>query len=113
MAEYYTEGLLERLLGLGTNGSVDGTTCNVLEMYTFYIVPNMNPDGAVRGHLRTNAWLWWCQSQSARTGIHWYYSYQGRGKLLRGSNHGTIAGSIPSLTGHGPNGCQCLCRCPR
>ena len=30
-------------------------TCNVLEMYTFYIVPNMNPDGAVRGHLRTNA----------------------------------------------------------
>lgn len=55
MAEYYAEGLLERLLGLGTNGSVDGTTCNVLEMYTFYIVPNMNPDGAVRGHLRTNA----------------------------------------------------------
>lgn len=55
MAEYYAEGLLERLLGLETNGSVDGTTSQVLKLYTFYIVPNMNPDGAVRGHLRTNA----------------------------------------------------------
>lgn len=55
MAEYYAEGLLERLLGLETSGSVDGTTSRVLDMYTFHIVPSMNPDGAVRGHLRTNA----------------------------------------------------------
>lgn len=55
MAEFYAEGLLERLLGLDTNGSIDGTTARILEKYTFYIVPNMNPDGAVRGHLRTNA----------------------------------------------------------
>ena len=55
MAEFYAEGLLERLLGLETVGSVDGTTSRVLDMFTFYIVPNMCPDGAVRGHLRTNA----------------------------------------------------------
>jgi murein tripeptide amidase MpaA len=23
------------------------------QLYTFHVVPNMNPDGAVRGHLRT------------------------------------------------------------
>ena len=56
MAEYYAEGLLERLLGLDHQlGSVDGVTRKALEEFTFYIVPNMNPDGSVRGHLRTNA----------------------------------------------------------
>jgi murein tripeptide amidase MpaA len=51
MAEYYAEGLLLRLLGAGNDISVD----KALSLYTFYIIPNMNPDGAVRGHLRTNA----------------------------------------------------------
>lgn len=55
MAEYYAEGLLERVLGLNSSGSVDGSTQRVLKEFTFYIVPNMNPDGGVRGHLRTNA----------------------------------------------------------
>jgi murein tripeptide amidase MpaA len=55
MAEYYAEGLLTRLLGLGTNGEVDDQVQKLLEMYTFYIVPSMCPDGSVRGHLRTNA----------------------------------------------------------
>ena len=55
MAEFYAEGLLTRLLGLDTGGSVDGMASKVLKMYTFHIVPSMNPDGAVRGHLRTNA----------------------------------------------------------
>jgi murein tripeptide amidase MpaA len=54
MAEFYAEGLLERLLGLNTDGSVDGLVKDILKKYTFYIVPNMCPDGAVRGHLRTN-----------------------------------------------------------
>lgn len=54
MAEFYAEGLLERLLGLNTEGSVDGLVKDILQRYTFYIVPNMCPDGAVRGHLRTN-----------------------------------------------------------
>lgn len=53
MAEFFAEGLLERLLGI--NGSVDGLAARVLQKYTFYIVPNMNLDGSVRGYLRTNA----------------------------------------------------------
>ena len=56
MAEFYAEGLLTRLLGLGGNDyAVDGQVRDVLKMFTFYIVPNMCPDGAFRGHLRTNA----------------------------------------------------------
>ncbi len=27
----------------------------LLQQAVFYVVPNMNPDGSVRGHLRTNA----------------------------------------------------------
>lgn len=58
MAEYYAEGLLERLLGLNSNSTnhcIDGMAANALQRFTFYIVPNMCPDGSVRGHLRTNA----------------------------------------------------------
>jgi murein tripeptide amidase MpaA len=55
MAEFYAEGLLARLLGWDSNGDVDGLVRKILGMYTFYIVPNMNPDGAARGYLRTNA----------------------------------------------------------
>ena len=51
MAEFYAEGLLARLLGLDSGYAVDGMVRNVLNMYTFYIVPNMCPDGAFRGHL--------------------------------------------------------------
>jgi len=55
MAEFYAEGLLTRLLGLDSDGMVDDEVQKLAEMYTFYIVPLMCPDGAVRGHLRTNA----------------------------------------------------------
>jgi len=55
MSEFYAEGLLTRLLGLDSGGSVDGMVSKIRKMYTFYIVPSMNPDGAARGHLRTNA----------------------------------------------------------
>ena len=50
MAEWLIEGLLYSLL--------DENNANaklLLEKANFYIVPNMNPDGSVRGHLRTNA----------------------------------------------------------
>ncbi|MCG9756549.1 M14-type cytosolic carboxypeptidase [Shewanella insulae] len=50
MAEWLVEGLLNNLL--------DGdcpTAKALLDKANFYIVPNMNPDGGVRGHLRTNA----------------------------------------------------------
>ena len=49
-------GLLHRLLGLRQpGGAVDGLARRLLSQFTFHIVPNMNPDGGVRGHLRTNA----------------------------------------------------------
>lgn len=50
MAEWLVEGLLERLLD-----SDDATSKALLDKANFYIVPNMNPDGSARGHLRTNA----------------------------------------------------------
>lgn len=50
MAEWLVEGLLERLLD-----EDDGVARSLLNNNIFYIVPNMNPDGSARGHLRTNA----------------------------------------------------------
>ncbi len=50
MAQWAAEGLLERLLD-----EDDGVARSLLDKAVFYIVPNMNPDGAARGHLRTNA----------------------------------------------------------
>ncbi|KAL3924146.1 MAG: hypothetical protein SGILL_001226 [Bacillariaceae sp.] len=55
MAEFFAEGLLTRLLGLDAQGDTDGLVRRLLEKFTFYIVPSMNPDGAAKGHLRTNA----------------------------------------------------------
>jgi murein tripeptide amidase MpaA len=50
MAEWWMEGALERLLD-----ESDPVTRRLREKATFHIVPNMNPDGSFRGHLRTNA----------------------------------------------------------
>ncbi|MEO6971931.1 MAG: M14-type cytosolic carboxypeptidase [Rhodoferax sp.] len=50
MAEWFVEGFLERLL----DGD-DPVSRVLLARCIFYVVPNMNPDGAVRGNLRTNA----------------------------------------------------------
>ncbi|HEX8379478.1 MAG TPA: M14-type cytosolic carboxypeptidase [Allosphingosinicella sp.] len=50
MAEWWMEGALERLLD-----EADPIARRLLEKATFHIVPNMNPDGSRRGHLRTNA----------------------------------------------------------
>ncbi|WP_133681586.1 M14 family metallopeptidase [Paludibacterium purpuratum] len=50
MAEWFVEGLLNRLLD-----PQDPTSRALLDRATFYVVPNMNPDGAIRGNLRTNA----------------------------------------------------------
>lgn len=50
MAEYWMEGALEML----TDGR-DPVALNLRDQCTFHIIPNMNPDGARRGHLRTNA----------------------------------------------------------
>lgn len=50
MAEWLVEGMLNQLLD-----SDCPTAKALLDKANFYIVPNMNPDGSVRGHLRTNA----------------------------------------------------------
>jgi len=50
MAEWWMEGFLERLLDLD-----DPVPSYLLQRCAFYVVPNMNPDGTRRGHLRTNA----------------------------------------------------------
>jgi murein tripeptide amidase MpaA len=50
MAEWFVEGLLERLFEQD-----DELVKTALEMATFHLVANMNPDGAALGNLRTNA----------------------------------------------------------
>ena len=50
MAEWWMEGALEKLT------DPDDPVARILRRdCTFHIVPNMNPDGSRRGHLRTNA----------------------------------------------------------
>jgi murein tripeptide amidase MpaA len=50
MAEWWMEGALARLLD-----DSDPLSRRLREKASFHIVPNMNPDGSFRGHLRTNA----------------------------------------------------------
>lgn len=50
MAQWWIEGFLERLL----DESDSLATC-LRRKARFFIVPNMNPDGSYKGHLRTNA----------------------------------------------------------
>ena len=50
MAEWWMEGFLRRLLD-----ETDPVARALLNRAIFHVVPNMNPDGSRRGHLRTNA----------------------------------------------------------
>ena len=50
MAEWWMKGFLERL-----SDPSDPISKALLSKAELYIVPNMNPDGSFRGHLRTNA----------------------------------------------------------
>ncbi len=50
MAEWFMEGALEKLTEPGDTGARA-----LREKATLHLVPNMNPDGSRRGHLRTNA----------------------------------------------------------
>lgn len=50
MAEWWMEGFLARLLD-----PADALARWLLDRAMLHIVPNMNPDGSARGHLRTNA----------------------------------------------------------
>lgn len=50
MAEWFVEGMLDALLD-----PAHPFGRQLLNETVFYVVPNMNPDGSVRGNLRTNA----------------------------------------------------------
>lgn len=50
MAEWFMEGVIERL-----QQKDDTVLRQLLASADLYLVPNMNPDGAFHGHLRTNA----------------------------------------------------------
>lgn len=50
MAEWLCDGLINRLLDQN-----DPIISKLLDKACFYICPNMNPDGTVRGHLRSNS----------------------------------------------------------
>lgn len=50
MGGWWMEGFLDRLFD-----SADPVARKLRDKAVFYIVPNMNPDGSKRGHLRTNA----------------------------------------------------------
>lgn len=49
MAEWFIEGFLQRLLD-----ETDTVGRALLDNVVIHAVPNMNPDGSIRGHLRTN-----------------------------------------------------------
>lgn len=50
MTEWFIEGMLSRLLD-----EDDSLSRKLLEQTCFYVIPNMNPDGAIAGNLRANA----------------------------------------------------------
>ncbi len=50
MAEWFVEGMIDALLD-----EANPIARRLLEQAVFHILPNMNPDGSVRGNLRTNA----------------------------------------------------------
>jgi murein tripeptide amidase MpaA len=50
MASYFLEGFVGRLLE-----PHDEVAASLLDRFVFHVVPNMNPDGSRRGHLRCNA----------------------------------------------------------
>jgi len=50
MAEWFVEGMIDALLDVANPFGRQ-----LLQEAVFYVVPNMNPDGSVRGNLRTNA----------------------------------------------------------
>ncbi len=50
MAEWFVEGLVERLID-----EADPVARALLALADVHVIPNMNPDGSVRGNLRTSA----------------------------------------------------------
>jgi murein tripeptide amidase MpaA len=90
MAEHWMEGALDIL-----TDADDPTAKALREKCTLHIIPNMNPDGSARGHLRTNAvgvnlnreWatpslekspeVLCVRNEMDRTGVHWAMDIHG------------------------------------
>lgn len=90
MAEHWMEGALEML-----TDAADPTAKALREKCTLHIIPNMNPDGSCRGHLRTNAagvnlnreWatpsadkspeVLCVRNEMDKTGVHWAMDVHG------------------------------------
>ncbi|MBT3627477.1 MAG: carboxypeptidase family protein [Rhodospirillaceae bacterium] len=109
MAEWWMEGFLERLLDQD-----DAVARALLDKAVFHIVPNMNPDGSRRGHLRTNAaginlnreWqepsrekspeVYWVRQRMEKTGVDFCLDVHGDEAIP----HNFIAGpeGVPSFS---------------
>jgi len=109
MAEWWMEGFLERLLD-----EDDAVARAILDKAVFHIVPNMNPDGSRRGHLRTNAadinlnreWqepsrekspeVYWVRKRMEKTGVDFCLDVHGDEAIP----HNFIAGpeGVPSFS---------------
>jgi murein tripeptide amidase MpaA len=94
MAEHWMEGALEMLTAPQDDHDAR-VAASLLAKSTFHIVPNMNPDGSYRGHLRTNAvgvnlnreWaaptmekspeVLCVRNEMDRTGVHWAMDIHG------------------------------------
>lgn len=95
MAEWFMEGLLEEL-----TDPHNPFATRALKHAVFYIVPNINPDGAVRGHLRTNAaganlnreWADPSLAHSPEVRFHlWRFSVLSFGSKVKGSGFEPMA----------------------
>ncbi len=111
MAEWWIEGFLDRLCDPD-----DPVSRSLRDKAVFHIVPNMNPDGSKRGHLRTNAaginlnreWdkatiekspeVFHVQTMMKKTGVHFALDVHGDEALP----YNFIAGAegVPSFTDH-------------
>jgi murein tripeptide amidase MpaA len=94
MAEHWMEGALDMLTAPEDDHDAR-VAKTLLEKCTLHIIPNMNPDGSCRGHLRTNAaginlnreWatpsadkspeVLCVRNQMDKTGVHWAMDIHG------------------------------------
>jgi murein tripeptide amidase MpaA len=90
MAEWWMEGALDWL-----TDTMNATAKSLRQAATFHIIPNMNPDGSARGHLRTNSvgvnlnreWaepsferspeVLCVRNEMDKTGVHWAMDVHG------------------------------------
>ncbi|MBP9743039.1 MAG: hypothetical protein KBD37_06765 [Burkholderiales bacterium] len=90
MAEWLMEGFIHKLLN-----AQDSISKTLLKDCVFYLVPNMNPDGAYLGNLRVNSkginlnreWLspsidsspevYYVQQKMQQTGVHMFFDIHG------------------------------------